>query len=51
MSLVTSLFTTFVGYMTEIVTMMTTQGNEIMLIPLGLFVVGGVIGLAKKLLF
>lgn len=35
-----TLFTTFTGWMGNIVTTMTSSGNEIMLLPLGVFVVG-----------
>lgn len=45
-----TLFTTFTGWMTNIVTTMTTEGNEIMLIPIGIFVVGAAIGLAGRLI-
>lgn len=46
----TTLFTQFTGWMTSIVDVMTQEGNEIMLIPVGFFVVGGVIGLASRLI-
>ena len=45
-----TLFTAFAGWMTEIVTTMTASGNEIMLLPIGIFVVGGAIGLASRLI-
>lgn len=45
-----TLFTTFTGWMGDIVQTMTTEGNEIMLLPIGLFVVGGAIGLASRLI-
>lgn len=45
-----TLFTEFGGWMTEIVTTMTASGNEIMLLPVGIFVVGGAIGLASRLI-
>lgn len=44
------LFEAFTGYMGDIVTTMTTAGNELMLIPVGLMVVGGAIGLGKRLI-
>lgn len=46
----TTLFSTFTGWMGDIVETMTTSGNEIMLLPIGLFVVGGAIGLASRLI-
>lgn len=45
-----TLFSTFTGWMGDIVATMTTSGNEIMLLPIGLFVVGGAIGLASRLI-
>lgn len=45
-----TLFTTFTGWMGDIVTTMTTSGNEIMLLPIGVFVVGAAIGLAGRLI-
>ena len=45
-----TLFTEFTGWMTEIVSTMTASGNEIMLLPIGIFVVGGAIGLAARLI-
>ena len=50
MAVLTTLFSAFTGFMSEIVTTMTTEGNELMLIPVGLFVVGGAIGLASRLI-
>lgn len=50
MTTIGTLFTAFAGYMGDIVETMTASGNEIMLIPVGVFVVGGVIGLAKRLI-
>lgn len=46
----TSLFSTFTGWMGDIVETMTTSGNEIMLLPIGIFVVGAAIGLASRLI-
>lgn len=46
----TTLFTTFTGWMGNIVQTMTTEGNEIMLLPIGVFVVGAAIGLAGRLI-
>ena len=45
-----TLFTTFAGWMGDIVETMTTSGNEIMLLPVGIFVVGAAIGLAGRLI-
>lgn len=44
------LFTQFTTWMGNIVTTMTSDGNELMLIPVGFFVAGGVIGLASRLI-
>ena len=46
----TTLFSTFTGWMGDIVGTMTTSGNEIMLLPIGIFVVGAAIGLASRLI-
>lgn len=45
-----TLFTTFTGWMGDIVGTMTKSGNEIMLLPIGVFVVGAAIGLAGRLI-
>lgn len=45
-----TLFTTFAGWMTELVSTMTATGNEIMLLPIGVFIVGAAIGLAARLI-
>lgn len=50
MSGLTTLFTQFTTWMGSIVTTMTAEGNEIMLIPIGIGVVGAAIGLAKRLI-
>lgn len=44
-----TLFTQFTTWMGGIVSTMTAEGNEIMLLPIGIFVVGGAIGLASRL--
>lgn len=44
------LFTQFTTWMGNIVTTMTADGNEIMLIPIGIGVVGAAIGLARRLI-
>ena len=46
----TTLFTQFTTWMGSIVTTMTTEGNEIMLLPIGIFCVGAAIGLASRLI-
>ncbi len=45
-----TLFTEFTGWMGDIVTTMTAEGNEIMLLPVGIFIVGAAIGLAGRLI-
>ena len=45
-----TLFTAFTGWLGSIVTTITASGNEIMLLPVGIFVVGGAIGLAHRLI-
>lgn len=46
----TTLFTAFTGWMGNIVTTMTAEGNEIMLLPVGIMIVGAAIGLASRLI-
>lgn len=46
MTVVTELF----GGMTDVVAEMMKSGNELMLIPIGLLVGGGIIGLASRLI-
>jgi hypothetical protein len=50
MAVVTTVFTAITGFMGDIVGVMTTEGNEIMLIPVGIFVAGAAIGLAGRLI-
>lgn len=45
-----TLFTALTGWMGDIVATMTKTGNEIMLIPVGIMVVGAAIGLAGRLI-
>lgn len=45
-----TLFTQFTTWMGSIVSTMTSEGNEIMLIPIGIMVVGAAIGLAGRLI-
>lgn len=44
------LFSELTGWMGDIVNTMTTDGNELMLLPIGIFAVGAVIGLAGRLI-
>lgn len=50
MASITTLFTSFTGWMGDIVSTMTASGNEIMLIPVGIMCVGAAIGLASRLI-
>ncbi|MBR5544620.1 MAG: hypothetical protein IKU66_04025 [Clostridia bacterium] len=50
MASLTTLFTQFTTWMGSVVTTMTAEGNEIMLIPVGIFCVGAAIGLAGRLI-
>uniref|UniRef100_A0AAU8AXN4 Uncharacterized protein n=1 Tax=Dulem virus 71 TaxID=3145782 RepID=A0AAU8AXN4_9VIRU len=50
MSSLATLFSQFTSWMGNIVNTMTTEGNEIMLLPVGVFVVGAAIGLAGRLI-
>lgn len=45
-----TIFTALTGYMGNIVSTMTAEGNELMLLPIGIFVVGAAIGLASRLI-
>lgn len=45
-----TLFSQFTTWMGSIVSTMTAEGNEIMLIPVGIMVVGAAIGLAGRLI-
>lgn len=45
-----TLFTQFSTWMGNMVSTMTTEGNELMLLPIGIFAVGAVIGLAGRLI-
>lgn len=45
-----TLFSAFAGWMGDIVETVTASGNEIMLLPVGIFVVGAAIGLAGRLI-
>ncbi len=50
MASLSTLFTSFTTWMTTIVSTMTAEGNEIMLLPVGIFIVGAAIGLAGRLI-
>lgn len=50
MASIGTVFTQFTSWMGSIVSTMTAEGNEIMLIPVGIFVVGAAIGLAGRLI-
>lgn len=45
-----TIFTQLMSWVTSLLTTITAQGNEILLIPVGIFVVGAVIGLASRLI-
>lgn len=45
-----TLFTQFMTWMGTILTTMTAEGNEIMLLPVGIFCVGAAIGLVGRLI-
>ncbi len=45
-----TIFTTFTGWMTDMVETITASGNEILLLAVGIFAVGAVIGLARRLI-
>lgn len=46
----TTIFTQMTTWMGSIVDVMTQEGNEIMLLPVGIFVVGAAIGLSGRLI-
>lgn len=47
---ISTIVTSVTGWMGNIVTTMTAEGNEIMLLSIGIFVVGAAIGLAGRLI-
>lgn len=47
---ISTIFTSVTGFMGDIVSTMTAEGNELMLLPIGIFVVGAAIGLAGRLI-
>ncbi|MBQ7106889.1 MAG: hypothetical protein IJN93_05185 [Clostridia bacterium] len=50
MTQVTTVVTSMFTQMGEVVKTMLTEGNELMLIPIGIFVAGAAIGLASRLI-
>ena len=44
------IFTQFSSWMTDMVGTITKSGNEILLLAVGIFAVGAVIGLARRLI-
>jgi hypothetical protein len=47
---ISTIFTALTGFMGDIVSTMTAEGNEIMLIPVGILVAGAAIGLGARLI-
>ena len=45
-----TIFTQLMNWVGSLITTITAEGNEILLIPVGIFVVGAVIGLASRLI-
>lgn len=45
-----TIFSELTNWMSELVSTMTASGNEIMLLPVGIMVVGAAIGLAGRLI-
>ena len=45
-----TIFTQLMTWVGSLLTTMTAQGNEILLIPVGIFVVGATIGLCSRLI-
>lgn len=45
-----TLFSQFTSWMTDMVSTITASGNEILLLAVGIFAVGAVIGLARRLI-
>lgn len=45
-----TIFTQFSTWMTSMVSTITAEGNEILLLAVGIFAVGAVIGLARRLI-
>ena len=45
-----TIFTQLMSWVSSLLTTITATGNEILLIPVGIFVVGAVIGLCSRLI-
>lgn len=45
-----TIFSQFTTWMTDMVNTITASGNEILLLAVGIFAVGAVIGLARRLI-
>ena len=50
MTALTTIFTQIMSWVGSLLTTITSPGNEILLIPVGIFVVGAVIGLCSRLI-
>ena len=50
MTSLATLFTQIMSWITSLLSTMTAEGNEILLIGVGIFVIGAVIGLAHRLI-
>lgn len=50
MTSLATIFTQLMSWVGDLLTTITAQGNEILLIPVGIFVVGAVIGLCSRLI-
>ena len=50
MDSLTTIFQQLMTWVGNLLETITTEGNEILLIPVGIFVVGAVIGLASRLI-
>lgn len=50
MTAIGNVVTAMFGWMGNVVSTMTAEGNELMLIPVGIMVAGGAIGLASRLI-
>jgi len=50
MTSLATIFTQLMTWVGSLLTTITAQGNEILLIPVGIFVVGAVIGLCSRLI-
>ena len=50
MDSLSTLFTQLMSWVSSLLQTVTAEGNEILLIPVGIFVVGAVIGLCSRLI-